>query len=82
MINKEMIVVSNDGDNWVCPCGNHTMSSGFDTCDKDGVYIEPLDGVWTGLYACLQCGRIIDQDTHEVFSTTDDLSSFGITNTQ
>ena len=81
MKNKELITVSNDGDNWECSCGNDTMGSGFDTCNENGVYIEPLDHVWTGLYACLKCGRVIDQETYEVVSKTNDLSSFGIANT-
>jgi len=82
MTNKELITVSNDGDNWACLCGNDTVSSGFDTYDENGAYNEPINGVWTGLYACLKCRRVIDQDTYIVVSKTDYLSSFGITNTQ
>ncbi|WP_340201999.1 hypothetical protein [Ascidiimonas sp. W6] len=79
---NEIIDVSNSGDHWVCICGNNTMSDGFDTCDVNGAYIEPLDGIWTGLYTCLKCGRVIDQDTYEVISRTNDLSSFGTTITK
>lgn len=82
MKTNESITVTNDGEHWVCVCGNSTMSSGFDTCDKNGTYIEPIDSIWNGLYACLNCGRVIDQDTSKVISQTNDLSSFGVTITQ
>lgn len=78
MKNNESITVSNDGEHWECPCGNNTMASGFDTCDHSGKYIEPLADVWTGLYACLDCGRVIEQDTQKVVSKNRDLSSFGM----
>ncbi|WP_430408791.1 hypothetical protein [Kordia sp.] len=79
MTKKEKITVSNNGDHWICICNNNTMNSGFDTCDKNGEYIEPLADIWTGLYACLDCGRVINQETHEVVTRIKDLSSFGIT---
>lgn len=82
MNTNEVITVTNDGDHWVCVCGSTTMSSGFDTCDENGNYTEPIDSVWNGLYACLSCGRVIDQDTYNVISQTKDLSSFGVTITQ
>ncbi len=73
---KETITVTNGGDHWVCTCGNHTMASGFDTCDVNGNHVEPFEGIWNELYICLECGRIIDQDTYEVVSRTKDFSSF------
>ena len=82
MNTNETITVTNDDDHWVYLCGNSTMSIGFDSCDEKGVYTEPIDSVWTGLYACLKCGRVIDQDSYKVISQVDDLSSFGVTITQ
>lgn len=78
MNSKEHITVSNNGDYWVCPCGNNTMSDGFDTCNESGEYIVPTGLAWAGLYACLRCGRIIDQESYKVVSQTDDLTSFGV----
>lgn len=45
MKTNESIIVSNNGDYWVCLCGNNTMSDGFDTCDANGRYAEPIDFV-------------------------------------
>lgn len=55
------------GDTWVCLCGNQTHLSGFYPCTKKGKYVEPVKGLWGGLYyKCAQCGRIINQDNLEV----------------
>lgn len=73
----EKIKVSNQGDHWVCPCGNNTMGTGFDTCTTSGTFIEPST-YWEGYYACLGCGRIIDQQTRIIIGKTNDLSSFNL----
>jgi len=53
------------GDSWICLCDNTPDRSGFLPCDVYGRQVEPtLEGPWGGkLYVCLECGRIIDQDT-------------------
>ncbi len=65
---------NNYGEHWECPYGNHTMASGYDTSNINGRAVEPSDDIWNGLYACLECGRIIDQDSLEVVSRTSDFS--------
>ena len=54
-----------DKDAWICLCGNQPSSDGFFPCDKQGNEMEPADG-WDGLYVCLRCGRIIEQDSLRV----------------
>lgn len=52
---------------WVCICRNTPSGSGFYPCDRAGREIEPTEAnAWSGLYLCLDCGRIIDQKTLEV----------------
>ena len=52
---------------WICICGNRPDSDGFYPCDKDGNEIEPTtESGWRELYVCLNCGRIIHQNTLEV----------------
>ena len=51
---------------WVCICGNTPTTAGFLPCDEKGNQVEPVDGLWTNLYVCDRCGRIIQQDTLEV----------------
>lgn len=56
-----------DKDAWICICKNTPIGSGFDTCDENGNYLEPMLGNgWNGFYCCADCGRIINQDTLEV----------------
>jgi hypothetical protein len=56
-----------DGDAWVCICGNTTHTSGFYPCDEEGNEVEPTPEQWTtNTYVCFQCGRVINQDTLEV----------------
>lgn len=63
----EKTILKGDNDHWECICGNDTMGLGFQTCNNDGDYIEPIvSSNWSGLYACQSCGRIIDQDSREV----------------
>jgi hypothetical protein len=56
-----------DPDAWVCICGNTPCDDGFQTCDKQGNDLEPTkESGWNGLYYCVRCNRVIDQDTLEV----------------
>lgn len=50
---------------WRCPCGNIPESSGFVTCTREGMPVEPLaGGDWDGIHnRCMECGRVIDQHT-------------------
>jgi len=52
-----------DGSDLLCECGNEPGLAGFDTCNSDGHYQEPIDG-WEGHYNCCDCGRIF-QPTEE-----------------
>ena len=64
---KEVITAAADDHyEWTCICGNRPIDQGFHSCDEMGVIIEPLRGVWTGIYVCDRCGRIINGDTLEV----------------
>ena len=54
-----------DKDAWICICGNEPSEDGFYPCDKSGNEMEPTAG-WDGLYVCLRCGRIIEQDSLHV----------------
>jgi hypothetical protein len=51
-----------------CRCGNEPSEAGFAPCLPDGTITTPLAaGPWDGIHiVCLQCGRIIDQDTLRV----------------
>lgn len=57
--------VAGDRDWPECLCGNDPANSGFAPCLPDGTITTPLAaGPWDGIHiVCLQCGRIIDQDT-------------------
>ncbi|WP_114490721.1 hypothetical protein [Candidatus Ulvibacter alkanivorans] len=82
MKESERIEVSNGGDHWECLCGNHTMASGFGTCDGNGASVEPFEGIWEGLYACHDCGRVIDQENYTVISKAENVRSLGATPSQ
>jgi hypothetical protein len=61
--------INREGDWLICLCGNRPDMGGFASCLADGTEIEPEGGPggWDGkLYVCLNCGRIINQDTLEV----------------
>lgn len=61
-----------DPDAWTCLCGNTPMQSGFDTVNDKYQVVEPTITGWTtGLYICMQCGRVIDQDTRKVVARID-----------
>jgi Protein of unknown function (DUF2958) len=54
-------------DDWICLCGNDALSDGFYPCNALGEEIDPTPKDWTtNCYVCAKCGRIINQDTHEV----------------
>jgi hypothetical protein len=54
-------------DAWICICKNTPTSGGFYPCDKNGNEMEPNIGSdWDNLYVCVDCGRIIHQQTLEV----------------
>lgn len=65
---KEVISHEKGNDEaWICICGNTPESDGFYPCNTDGNEMEPTIGSdWDGLYVCLNCGRIIRQNTLEV----------------
>ncbi len=68
-MNIKKTLLKGNEEHWICICGNDTMGLGFQTCNKHGNYIEPLaNSDWSGLYACQECGRIIDQETREIIS--------------
>lgn len=53
-------------DAWICICGNDT-SGGFYPCNRDGKQVDPSPEDWKeALYVCMDCGRIIEQDTLKV----------------
>lgn len=61
-----------DSAEWTCVCGNTTFSVGFSPCDAQGVPVEPTPEAWTtNAYVCMDCGRIIDQDTCQVVGCGD-----------
>ncbi len=53
-------------DQWICLCANEAESEGFNSCDKNGDLVEPIEGLWDDLYVCMKCGRIIDQSDRQV----------------
>jgi hypothetical protein len=55
-----------DDDAWVCQCGNMPHTDGFFPCDRNGNEVEPEHGMWTDLYVCARCDRIIQQNTLEI----------------
>lgn len=63
----ETIKVEN-GDWWICPCGNHPGSDGYYTCDENGYIVSPqLDGPWNEVsWICGKCCRILNSETLEV----------------
>ena len=58
---------ANNAEAWICICGNTPDSDGFFPCDTNGNEMLPtLDSGWSGIYICVRCGRIINQDTLEI----------------
>lgn len=51
--------------NLICICGNTVDNKGFEICEDAGVPVEPL-------YRCMNCFRIINQDTHEIVGNGED----------
>ena len=48
----------------VCVCGNHPGLSGFHSYHEGELVSPDVNGVWEGrLYCCLECLRVLDQDT-------------------
>ena len=59
----ERVTVEN-GDWWVCVCGNEADQDRFPPCDLTGDEVEPTEAAWPEpLYVC---GRIIEQGAGEV----------------
>lgn len=48
----------NEDDEIICECGNEPSSQGFYTCDESGNEVEPIEGIWNGLYKCDNCNLI------------------------
>jgi hypothetical protein len=67
---KEREIITHEPNNeeaWICVCGNKPADDGFFPCDQEGNEIEPtISSGWENLYACGNCGRIIDQYSLEV----------------
>lgn len=59
------IILDEDGENWICLCGNQAHLTGFFPCNAKGEEVE-LDERWNGLYYCDECKIIIDQSTLEI----------------
>ena len=60
---------ADNGDAWVCVCGNRPAAEGFFPCDRSGERVEPTPAAWPNpLYICDRCSRIIDADTLAVMS--------------
>lgn len=54
-------------DELVCICDNTSGGSGFYTCNDLGSQVEPTPEAWErSLYACDNCGRIINYETLQV----------------
>lgn len=65
--NPEYIGLEDNGEEWLCLCGNTSFDWGFYPCDAHGNDMEPLIGSgWNGLYLCGKCGRIIHRDNRKV----------------
>jgi len=67
MIPKEKIMhtIGNE-EAWTCLCGNTSSKKGFYPCNNRGEVIEPEAGIWSGLYLCDNCGRMINKKTLEI----------------
>lgn len=67
MKTHETVKVEN-GDWWICPCGNHAGIDGFHTSSSEGLAQSPyIDGGWDDIHwLCGGCFRIIDGNTLEV----------------
>lgn len=60
----EWVTASVHNVGWECPCGNFESGSGFAFVTIDRVEVEPTEADWPRpLYACNECGRVIDQDS-------------------
>ncbi len=64
MKSNESITVKNDGEYWIGVCGNSTMDDGFNTCDNNGVYNEPLNIITLIYIPVLNVDVFIDQDIY------------------
>lgn len=57
---------------WLCACGNDPIHEGFIPVDGDNHAVEPTPELWTvPNYACLSCGRIINQTNRTVVGQVD-----------
>ena len=56
---------ADNGEAWICICGNTPSADGFFPCDAEGIEMEPVAG-WKDLYVCARCGRIINQTSLDV----------------
>jgi hypothetical protein len=64
--NTEYVERSRAGD-LLCVCGNKPSGTGFFPVNARNEEVEPTLEDWPrSLYACFQCGRIIDQASLEV----------------
>jgi len=69
MVTVEKVTL--DGGELVCVCGNTPRSSGWEPvvlrevgAIRELIVVEPDDERWDGLlYGCLECGRVVDQNT-------------------
>jgi hypothetical protein len=57
-------IVELPGGDFLCICGNTPWNAGFYPINEKNEEVEPTLKDWTtNLYACFQCGRIIDQSS-------------------
>ena len=59
-------------DDYVCLCGNTADGLGFDPCNVQGEFVEPLPG-WCGLYKCVDCGILTTVEDGKVYVINDSL---------
>lgn len=60
---KEIVAMSEYGD-MICVCGNEPSEAGFVAVDEAGREVDPHLESWaTGEYACLACGRVINEES-------------------
>ncbi|MFD3399832.1 hypothetical protein ACFWUU_04095 [Kribbella sp. NPDC058693] len=60
-------ITENSYGGWECLCGNEATAYGFYPINDQNEEVEPTPDEWTtNLYACFQCGRLIDVDSLEI----------------
>lgn len=63
---QNKVVVDRNGQ-ITCACENNALFEGLEPCNDLGEMIEP-NAEWTGIYACLRCGAIVDPDKKQIIN--------------